>query len=257
MVVDVETLAVDVSGNITYESEEERTISPFGDVNVVTVHGTLSGAEEMFGEPFLAAAVTMDGFLYEAANGVEIYEMDTHMLIDATIGSDSGALSIQNETQTVEVYTPAYLAGFNPEWLPLGDEYIFHGDVNKTVTTWETGTLQRTSSSKSSVAFDIYIWPTTESVVTPMGRFDTLRIDIGQDDDNEIRWWSDEVIGYVKIEFYVGNGAVAHDTMILTSYEKGNAGSMGWIAIFGVAFTLATIVALAVVLLRIRHPKSS
>ena len=261
MSVDIGMFVVDVSGNVAYEFREERALTVPGhgdyDVNAIAVRGELSGRMELFEQPFLAANVTIEGFLYETVDGAEIVEEYTRLLIDATIGSGSTAWSTQSETQTFVVYTQPYLWGFDPASVTLGNEWLVIGTVNTTVTTWENGTIQGTSWNNSDTNFDITIGPTIDSIVTPAGTFNAYEIAVWHNNDHEVRWWSDEVNGYVKVESYSNGGGVALQMMTLSSYEEGSSDSLLWVALVGVAVALVAVLVLAVVLLRTRPPKSS
>jgi len=259
--VDAGVFVVDIFGNVTYEFEEERTLTVGTleyDVNVMAVDGELSGTMEMFGEPLLGASVTINGFLHEAVNGGGIVREDTHWLIGTTVGSGSTAWSLQYETQTIVTYTPPYLAELDPESVELGIQWSETVNINDTVTLWENGTIVDTSSDSSGSVFSIVVEPATDSITTLAGTFDAIRITATDENgDREVRWWSDDVNGYVKIQSYSEGEDTAHEMMVLTSYEKGDSGSMLWVALVGIAVALVAIVVLAVVLLRMRHTKSS
>jgi hypothetical protein len=259
--VDAGVFVIDILGNVTYEFEEERTLTVGTlayDVNVMSVDGELSGTMEMFGEPLLDASVTINGFLYEAANGGGIIREDMHWLIGTTVGSGSAAWSLQYETQTIVTYTPPYLAELDPESVELGIQWSETVNINDTVTLWENGTVVDTSSDRLGSVFSIAVEPATDSIITPAGTFDAIRITATDENgDREVRWWSDDVNGYVKIQSYSEGEDTARETMVLTSYEKGDSGSMLWVALVGIAVALAAIVVLAVVLLRMRHTKGS
>jgi len=259
--VDAGVFVVDIFGNVTYEFEEERTLTVgtlVYDVDVMSVDGELSGTMEMFGEPLLGASVTINGFLYEAADGGGIVREDMHWLIGTTVGSGSAAWSLQYGTQTIVTYTPPYLAELDPDSVELGIQWSETVNINDTVTLWENGTIVDTSSDRSGSVFSIVVEPATDSIVTPAGTFDAIRItSTDENGDREIRWWSDDVNGYVKIQSYSEGEDTARETMVLTSYEKGDSGSMLWVALVGIAVALVAIVVLAVVLLRMRHTKSS
>ena len=261
--VDVGEFVVDVSGNVTYEFEEERVIrvGTLGareyNVNVIVMNGELSGTMELFGAPFLDASVVIDGFLYETAGGGGIVKEETSMLIDASVGSGS-AWSAQYETQTVLTYNPPYLLGLNPESVEMGAQWWEFVVVNSAVTEWENGTAKGTTNGTLGEAYDVVVEPAADPTVTPAGAFDAFMITVTYESgDHEIRWWSDDVNGYVRIHFFSEGDDAARETMILTSYDRGDSESMLWVAMVGVAVALAAIVFLAVVLLRMRHTKSS
>jgi hypothetical protein len=255
--------SVEVSGNITYDFEEKRSlIVPDMDeyeVNVIAVHGELSGMTEMFGEPFLEVSVDIDGFSYEIADGAGIVREDTDMLVDATVVSGSSGWAVQSQSSTIMVYTPPYLQGFDPDSVTLGGSWSVTGTVNVTETTWANSTSMGTSSHVLDANHSVVVGSVIEEKPTPAGTFHTVKLVITSASEYEIRWWSDEVNGYVKIDSYsqTESGLVLTQTMDLVSYEKGDADSMTWVVFVGIAVAAVSSVVLAMVLLKMRSPKSS
>lgn len=261
--VNVGAFVVDVSGNVTYEFKEERTISVGTlsareyDVKVIVVNGELSGTMELFGAPFLDASVVIDGFLYETAGGGGIFEEETSMLIDVSFGSGS-AWSAQYETQTVLTYNPAYLFGLNPESVEMGAQWSEFVVANSAVTEWENGTAMGTTNRTLGETYVVAVEPAADLTVTPAGAFDAFTITVTHESgDHEIRWWSNDVNGYVLMESYSDSEDLPMETMILTSYERGKSGSMILVAAVGIAVALVAVMVLAIVLLRTGHPKGS
>lgn len=261
--VDVGPYVVDLAGNITYEFQGQRALLVGTEeyhANVMSVEGELFGLMELFGEPFLHASVTIDGFLFETSDGAGIIREQTDMLLDATIGSGSGSWSIQRMNQSVVSYTPPYLSEFNAKSNVLGRQWTEEVTIDRAVTTWENGTEQGTLTSSSNSTYEITVGGNTFGVGTTAGNFECISIVIvDENGDYEVRWWSDDVHGCVVMDSY-SDGAVfpdAYKMMLLASYEGGDSESMSWIILVGVCVTAAALAVLVVVLMRMRHPKDS
>lgn len=261
--LEVGDYTVEVSGNITYDFEEKRNlivpdVNEY-EVNVLAVHGQLSGMTEVFGEPFLEVSVDIDGFSYETADGAAIVREDTDMLVDATVVSGSSGWAVQSQSSTIMVYTPPFLQGFDPDSVTLGGSWSAAGTVNLTETTWANSTSMGTSSNVLDASHFVIVGSVIEEKPTPAGTFHTVKLVITSASEYEIRWWSDEINGYVKIDTYsqTGDGLVLTKTMSLVSYEKGDVDSTTWVVFVGIAVAAGSSLVLALVLLKMRPPKSS
>jgi len=257
--IDVGAFVVDVEGDITYEFKDESSIT-LGtnefDVNALSVDGDLSGTMDLFGSEFLEVNATIDGFLFEAVDGCGTVEENVSWLVDATIGTDTGTWSVQSVVQTVLTYAPPYMSEFDPSSIELGASWSEYVIVESVITTWENGTVKGVSTDRSNMVYSIVVDSAKETVATPAGEFDAIGITVTDQDGNcETRWWSEEVNGWVKIQYYSVADDDPVETMVLSSHIRGNSGSMLLVVVVGVAFTLFACAVLAIVVLQIRRSK--
>jgi hypothetical protein len=252
-----------MSGNITYEVEEQRSFSVDSeveyDVNVISVNGQLSGEAGMFGEPFLEASATIGGFTYETVDGASIVREDTDVLVNATMLSGLDKWAILEETKTISVYSPPYIDGFDPDSVDLGSGWTVTGSVNKTVTIWENGVTEGPRFQTEDATHTVVLGSYLDTKSTPAGQFRAVKLVITSPDRYEIRWWSDEVNGYVEIDVFseTEDSLELTQTLSLSEHVEGDSDSVLWIVLVGVVVAAVASAVLVAVVLRMRSPKGS
>ena len=245
---------VAVNGITTYTCVDQSTLEIEGTsypVNVMKISGGKSGSADYMGTQ---VSVTLGGYVYETQEGMGTAKSDIFTWMNTTIGSSSFPLVYRNETEVSTRYTPAMLSGFRPSTLDAGDSWVETVASTTTTTKWVNGTMQGSPDTQSeTLAFNFVAGSSMETVTTPAGKFEALRITATVSDGNSVvYWWSSEVQNFVKEDTYEAGSATPVATMVLKDYEIGSAVNLALVAAMGgIALTVAFVV-LALVLLKKR-----
>ena len=245
---------VAVSGTAAYTCVDQSTLEIGGTsypVNIMKLSGGKSGSADFMGTQ---VSVTLGGYVYETQEGVGIAKSDIFTWMNTTIGSSSFPLVYRNETEVLMTYIPAMLSGFRPSTVKAGDSWTETAATTTTTTKWVNGTMQGSPDTKTEIlTFNFAAAASKETVTTPAGKFDSLRITAMASDGNSVvYWWSSEVQNFVKEDTYEADSATPVATMVLKDYKIGSAVNLVLVAAMGGIVLVVALVVLALVLLKKR-----
>ena len=247
---------VDASGTVTYSFEGLGTISVNGqsyDVNIMKVSGAVTGSVGFLG---FSASATLGGHVYETRDGMAVAKDDAFMWTNISLGTGSFQLVTRSELEISSIYSPPLMKGFTPSHTAPGDSWSETVNTTTTSTMWLNGTMQGSPSTDTEqVTFSFVAAPSMESVTTPAGTFDTIRITATDDSgDSSVFWWSSDVANFVKQQDFSEGSSQPDVSMILTDYNHGASPSAILFIGIGLAVALFAVIVLAVVLMMRRRP---
>ncbi|MBU0623243.1 MAG: hypothetical protein KJ672_00160 [Candidatus Thermoplasmatota archaeon] len=246
---------VAVNGTTTYTCVDKSAIDIGGTsypVNVMKVSGGKSGAADFMG---IQVSVTLGGYVYETQEGMGTAKSDISTWMNTTIGTSSFQLVYRNETEVSTTYTPAMLSGFSPSTVGAGDSWAETVASTTTTTKWVNGTKQGSPDVRTEIlALSFVAASSMETVTTPAGKFEALRITAtASDGSSVVYWWSSDVQNFVKEDTYEAGSATPVATMALKDYEIGSATNLALVAAMGGIALAVALVVLAWVLLKKRE----
>lgn len=246
---------VAVNGTTTYTCVDKSAIDIGGTsypVNVMKVSGGKSGAADFMG---IQVSVTLGGYVYETQEGMGTAKSDISTWMNTTIGTSSFQLVYRNETEVSTTYTPAMLSGFSPSTVGAGDSWAETVASTTTTTKWVNGTKQGSPDVRTEIlALSFVAASSMETVTTPAGKFEALRITAtASDGSSVVYWWSSDVQNFVKEDTYEAGSATPVATMALKDYEIGSATNLVLVAAMGGIALAVALVVLAWVLLKKRE----
>jgi hypothetical protein len=257
MYVEVEDIEVEVSGAVTYEQVESRSVQTGSgeiDANVMVLGGELSGSKYSFGELAARANVTVDGLMYETVSGGGVVKEVTHLLIDATLGAGGYAEAVLIGQETVISYSPPLLSMFEGKW-KLGETWSETTSRDSVTTILRNGILQDQETDNRTVTYEIVVGQSAEYVETPNHTFNSEKITIIDHSGGVMTWWwSDAVDNFVKKQFFRDNSSEPYMTMTLSDWHKSRP---SLVAVYvGLASVSIGSVVLAVVIMKNRGDDS-
>jgi hypothetical protein len=243
-----------VNGTTTYTCVDRSAIDIGGTsypVSVMKVSGGKSGSADFMG---IQVSVTLSGYIYETQEGVGIAKSDILTWMNTTIGTSSFPLVYRNVTEVSTIYTPAVLSGFNPSTVGAGDSWVETVTSKTTTTKWVNGTMQGSPSTHTEIlAINFAASSSMETLTTPAGKFDALRITATASDGSSVLyWWSSDLQNFVKEDTYMAGSATPMATMVLKDYRIGSAVNFVLVAAMGGIALAVALVVLALVLLKKR-----
>lgn len=234
---------VAVSGAVTVVCEGVRTLT-LGNIEeeVVVLHleGHMEGESEWMDEP-VTAHVTAAGLVYERIGDAGTVMTDIRLFTSGTIGPDSFPTALSTESYVSVICLPGWLSGFVPGGTRPGESWVERVFVEDAFGTRE----ENLTVSVSSVL---------ETVGTPAGEFDSLKITLTSDAGlEEVRWWSDDVRAFVRLEVRQSPSNPPSLVMVLDSYGKSEEPTGRLFVAAGVAGAIAASSVLVAVILKHRQ----
>jgi len=172
----------------------------YHEVSVMKISGEFSGfATGPSYDTFLTGQ--FDGYRYEALRGIGVAGEETALLVNVSTGFDEFQLASFMEVRETVVYSEPLLSGFDPLNPDLNLEW------NETVEAFSTSTYIDASTevsdeSTTMTTFNVSVASSDELLETDAGAFSSRRISITSDSELEVVWYSEEVGGFVRMEFY-------------------------------------------------------
>ena len=245
---------VAVNGMTTYTCVDQSILDIGGTsypVNIMKISGGKSGAADFMGTQ---VSMTLGGYVYETQEGMGIAKSDVFTWMKTTIGTSSFPLVYRNVTEVSTTYTPAMLSGFRPSTVDAGDSWVETVTSTTTTTKWVNGTMQGSPDTRTEIpVFNFVAASSMETVTTPAGKFEALRITATASDGNSVvYWWSSDVQNFVKEDTFEAGSATPVATMVLKDYEIGSAVNLALVAAMGGIALVVALVVLVLVLLKKR-----
>ncbi len=254
--ITMDLMGLNATGSMTYTclGTDSLTVNENSyAVNVMSVSGSASASIDLLS---VSGSATLGGHVYETQDNMGMVKDDAIMWVNVSIGTGSFQLVNHTEIETVSTYSPPLLSGFSLSQTGPGDSWIETIDVTTVSETWIDGVSQGAPTpSTEQMTVSYVVAPSIESVTTPAGKFDTLKITATDSNGSSIvYWWSSDVGNFVKQEESGESTADLGISMILTDYNhKASTSSILFIGI-GLGVTLFAVVVLVVVLLMRRRP---
>jgi len=247
---------VDASGTVTYSFEGLGTISVNGqayDVNIMKVSGAVTGSVGFLG---FSASAALGGHVYETRDGMAVVKDDAFMWTNISLGTGSFQLVTRSELEILSTYSPPLMKGFTPSHTAPGDSWSETVSTTTTSTMWLNGTMQGSPSTDTEqITFSFVAASSMESVTTPAGTFDTIRITATDDSGgSSVFWWSSDVANFVKQQDFSEGSSQPDVSMTLTDYNRGASPSAILFIGIGLVVALFAVIVLVVVLLMRRRP---
>jgi hypothetical protein len=245
---------VAVNGTTTYTCVDQSTIDieeASYPINVMKISGGKSGSSDFMG---IQVSMTLGGYVYETREGMGIAKSDIFTWMNTTIGTGSFQLVYRNETEASTTYAPAMLSGFRPSTVKIGDSWVETVAVTTTTTKWVNGSIQGSPSTQTeALTYNFVAASSMETVTTPAGKFEALRITATASDGSSVLyWWSSDLQNFVKEDTYTAGSATPVATMVLKDYRVGSAVNFTLVAAMGGIALAVALVVLALVLLKKR-----
>ncbi len=239
-----------VNGTITYEFVGTDSVTLNGtsyDVNVMSISGGAVQSVSFFDFEVSAA---LGGTVLETKDKMALVKDDLFMWINMTLGSGTFQLVTRMKTEINTTYSPPLLSGFDPGKTKPGDSWTETVSATTTTTEWENGTMVGAPEiSTDSTAFDFSVDSAMQSVTTPAGKFDCLKITAVGAGDTVVYFWSDKAGNYVKEDSYQGGSSTPFSSMTLKDYRSSSGVAMiTFIAVGGVVLVVALVVLALVVI---------
>lgn len=247
---------ISANGTVTYTYADQDRITVGGtsyDVNVMRISGGASGSIDFLG---FEASVTLGGYVYETQSGMALVKNDVFMWTNLTFGTGSFQIVSRAESETLTSYSPALMSGFSPSSTGPGDSWSETVTATTTTTNWVNGTMQGSPGTETgTLAFNFVVASAKETVTTPAGKFEALKITATDSDGNSVvYWWSSDAKNFVKEDTYEQGSSTPVATLLLKDYNAGSSVSLTLIVAVGGIFLLVALVALALVILKMRKP---
>ncbi len=238
---------VNATGNITYALQKQEDMTVGGvryEVDLVRVSGFLAGSAI---GGLLALQATISGTLISAKEGMATVSDHSIEYVNITIAGLSPPHPVIDSRTN---YTPPLLIRFDPDKTKPGDSWT------------ETDTLNETTSVNGSApvplsipaTYDITIDSSTQSVTTPAGTFDTLKITVDGPIEKVVYWWASKAQNFVIKKTYSILGGPPTSIMTLTEFHLSLGAAVLVIALAGVAVVVIAVVILAAIL-HARRPR--
>lgn len=241
-VVQLGPAPVAVSGAITVACKGVKGLnvgSSQQEAIVLDIKGHMDGGSEWMGEP-VTAHVTAAGLVYERIRDAGTVMTDIRVFISGTIGPDNFRTALSTELQVSVICLPGWLSGFVPGRTRPGESWVERVFLEDAFGTREEN-------------LTVSVSRTLETVGTPAGEFDSLKITLASEAGlEEARWWSDEVGAFVRLEVRESPSKSPSLVMVLDSYGKSDEPKGRLFVAAGVAGAIAASSVLATVLLRHR-----
>lgn len=256
--VDVIGTEVDVSGQVTYTFEEQRSLILSGsdyDTNVLDIKGSLSGPIQLLGQTNASAVFVTNGIQYEDRKYTGVLERDLTLLGSVTY--TAGPISFTDNIRYQENVTtvPSVLSGFDPASIRLGDSWTRTVTTTMTSTTWQNQVLVNTTIFTQPFTYDVQVASSLVQLETPAGTFDTVKITASAGGgDLEVFWWSSDVRNFVKQEVHENGSTVPSLSLNLTDHGFKSTGFGLLVPIIGVAMLAFAVIVLLVVFMRKKQP---
>ncbi|MEM4232740.1 MAG: hypothetical protein QXZ19_02070 [Thermoplasmata archaeon] len=209
------------------------------DVIVLDIKGYMDGESEWMGEP-VTAHVTAAGSLYERIEDAGTVMTDIRVFMSGTIGPDSFPTALSTESRVFFICLPGWLSGFVP-------------GITRPGESWVERVLVEDAFGAREENLTVWVSSTFETVGTPAGEFDSLKITLGSEASlEEVRWWSDDVGAFVRLEVRESPSKSPSLVMVLDSYGKSDEPKGRLFLAVGVVGAIAASSVLATVILRDR-----
>jgi hypothetical protein len=181
---------------------------------------------------------------------------DAFMWTNISLGTGSFQLVTRSELEILSTYSPPLMKGFTPSHTAPGDSWSETVSTTTTSTMWLNGTMQGSPSTDTEqITFSFVAASSMESVTTPAGTFDTIRITATDDSGgSSVFWWSSDVANFVKQQDFSEGSSQPDVSMTLTDYNRGASPSAILFIGIGLVVALFAVIVLVVVLLMRRRP---
>jgi hypothetical protein len=253
-------LKLNVSGSISYLYKGQSMVSVGENVhpaNDLSVEGSLEGPVLLMGKGLGSVEVLLTGTQYELSGSIGMLKENLTSTTDVTIQAGFVSFAYQVETQTIVTTDPPVLAEFDPEGTRLGETWTQAVTVNSTVISWEDGTVANTTTQSAGLTYSASVALSRESLSTPAGIFDAMRIVASDSSGNyDIFWWASEVNNFVKHEAYGNESATPILTLELSDFGRKSPAFPITFIVLGGAVLLVAVAVLVLVLLISRRPKT-
>jgi len=247
---------IHANGTLTYTNVGRDAVTIGGntyDVNVMRISGGSSVGVDFLG---FEASLTLGGYIYETRNGIALAKADMLTWTNLTFGTGDFQLSSKTETETTSTYSPPLLSGFNPSTVEPGDSWTETVEFSTATSKWINGTMLGTPTlDTGTLTYTNVVSSAKETVTTEAGTFETIRITSTDSDGNSVvYWWSSKAQNFVKEDTYEYGSSAPETTMVLKDYSTGSSISLALVASLGGIVLVASLVVLALVLLKKRKP---
>jgi len=250
---------VQVSGTLTYTfigGEQLEVNGTYHEVSVMKVSGEFSGfASGPSYDTFLAGQ--FDGYRYEALGGIGVAGEETALLVNVSTGFDEFQLASFMEIRETVVYSEPLLSLFDPLNPDLNLEW------NETVEAFSTSTYiddytEVSDESTTMTTFNVSVASSDELLETDAGSFSSRRISITSDSELEVLWYSEDVGGFVRMEFYdsADDDPVFVAELVNYEYDRAGDGALLVLAATLVALSFAVLVVALVLAIRRRRGRT-
>jgi len=247
---------ISANGTTTYTYVDQDRITIGGtsyDVNVMKISGGASGSVDFLG---FEASLTLGGYAYETQGDKALVKNDLFMWTNLTFGTGSFQIVSRAESEVQTTYSPALMSGFSPSSTGPGDSWSETVTETTTTTTWVNGTMQGPPDTKTgTLTYDFVVASPKETVTTPAGKFESLKITATDSDGNSVAyWWSADAKNFVKEDTYEKGSSTPVVTLLLKDYNAGSSVSLTLIVAVGGIVLLVALVVLVLVMLKMRKP---
>ena len=246
-------LGVNASGTISYHLSGQDTVMIDGssyDSDVYTISGNLTASSALFGVPYTVTA-TERGTRYDTKGQVSVLREVLDRWTNVSLESVPPALLARISEETNTTYVNAYMSGFDPAAVRLGDSWEQQTSIR--VTTVKNGTL--TASTAELATFEFVVASATESVAVPAGEFDTLKITATDDHGGRtVYWWSSNAQAFVLEKHYDPFASEPDTILSLRSYDLKSGEGLLIPIVVGAALLAVAVVILGL-LVNARRPK--
>ncbi len=228
----------------------------YHEVSVMKVSGEFSGfATGPSYDTFLTGQ--FDGYRYEALGGIGAAGEETALLVNVSTGFDEFQLASFMEIRETVVYSEPLLSLFDPLNPDLNLEW------NETVEAFSTSayiddSTEVSDESTALTTFNVSVASSDELLETDAGAFSSRRISITSDSELEVMWYSEEVGGFVRMEFYdsADDDPVFVAELVNYEYDRTGDGALLVLAATLVALSFAVLVVALVLAIRRRRGRT-
>ncbi len=247
---------ISANGTTTYTYVDQDRITVGGtsyDVNVMKISGGASGSIDFLG---FEASLTLGGYVYETQSGMALVKNDLFMWTNLTFGTGSFQIVSRAESEIQTTYSSALMSGFDPSSTGPGDSWSETVTETTTTTNWVNGTMQGSPDTETgTLTYNFVVASAKETVSTPAGKFESLRITATDSDGNwVVYWWSADAKNFVKEDTYEQGSSTPVVTLLLKDYNAGSSVSLTLIVAVGGIVLLVALVVLALVMLKRGKP---
>jgi hypothetical protein len=239
-----------VNGTMTYSFTGTDSLTVNGTEYPVNVMRISGGASESI--PFFDVEVSaaFGGSVYETRDKMALVKNDLFLWINMSIGSGAFQIVNRTEMELSTTYSPGLLSGFDPAKTAPGDSWSETIAATSTTTEWVDGVMigsPQTSTDSSS--YDITVAEARQTVSTPAGTFDCLKMTAVSIGETVVYYWSDQARNFVKEDSFMSGSSTPFTSMTLRDYKSSSGLAMTtFIAIGGIILVVAIIVLALVVL---------
>lgn len=247
---------ISANGTTTYTYVDQDRITVGGtsyDVNVMKISGGASGSVDFLG---FEASLTLGGYVYETQSGMALVKNHLFMWTNLTFGTGSFQIVSRAESEIQTTYSSALMSGFDPSSTGPGDSWSETVTETTTTTNWVNGTMQGSPDAETgTLTYNFVVASAKETVSTPAGKFESLRITATDSDGNSVvYWWSADAKNFVKEDTYEQGSSTPVVTLLLKDYNAGSSVSLTLIVVVGGIVLLVALVVLALVMLKRGKP---